>query len=312
MAIRKILLQKKISNTLYDIYVKTDASIVEYTRGTGNDAVQTTVAAELAKIASDAADAVDALRTEIMGTGEIDEYFDTVKEIADWLQDTNNTSAATIVSDISGLKSNLGVASAPASGTEGQEGYTPAVTATGLHADVEALAADLGTASSTTPAVAATGLHADVEANAADIDALEAALGTSSDAAGNSTAFARIAALEAVGSTKVEDGYAASAGHGSVGDPDYEAPRDADPDGVIRVDGVAMVVYGGDPTVIDQDSTHRFVSDAQIASWDNCIMYTNSTSMTTYASNLQANALYLVDLETPISGADEVAAAFSA
>ena len=290
MAIRKILLQKKIGSQLFDIYTKTDASIVEYTRpavGTqGQEGyvapVQTTVAAELAQIASDAVSAVNALRTEIMGTGQISEYFDTVKEIADWLSNTHNTTAATIVSDIADLKANLGEA------TDG------ATAATGLHADVEALAANLGTASTASPAAAATGLHADVEANAADIDALEAALGTSSDAAGNSTAFARIAALEAVGSTKVEDGQA------------------GDADGVIRVDGQALTVYGGDPTVIQQDSTHRFVSDAQIASWDHCIMYTNATSMSTYASSLQANALYLVDLETPISGADEVAAAYTA
>lgn len=294
MAIRKVLLQKKIGSSLYEIYCKTDASIVEYTRGTGEAAVQTTVAAELAKIASDAADAVDALRTEIMGSGQISEYFDTVKEIADWLASAENTTAATILSDIDDLKTDLGVASAPASGTEGQEGYVPAVTATGLHADVEALAADLGHASSLNPSVAASGLHADVETNAADIDALEAALGTSSDAASVNTAFGRIAALEAVGSTKVEDGQA------------------GDPDGTIRVDGVVMEVYGGDPTVIDQDTTHRFVTDTQIASWDHVVMYTAPASMTTYASSLQANALYLVDLETPITGGDEVAAAFGA
>ena len=281
MAIRNVLLKKKIGSTLYDIYVKTDAALVDYTRGSGENAVNTNVAAELAKIASDATTAVNGLRTEIMGTGTINEYFDTVKEIADWLQDTHNTTAATIVTDLNNVIDDVGVASSPAEGVEGQEGYKAAVTATGLHADIEQ--------------------------NASDIDDLEAALGESTDAVGNSTAFARIKALEDVGSTKVEDGYAAQGIEGEAG---YVA---ADPDGVIRVNGTAMVVYGGDPTIIQQDSTHRFVTDTQIASWDNVVMYTTGASMTTYASNLQANALYLVDVDntTLTSGEDDLVNAFA-
>ena len=110
MAIRNVLLKKKIGSTLYDIYVKTDAALVDYTRGSGENAVNTNVAAELAKIASDATTAVNSLRTEIMGTGTINEYFDTVKEIADWLQDTHNTTAATIVTDLNNVIDDVGVA----------------------------------------------------------------------------------------------------------------------------------------------------------------------------------------------------------
>lgn len=304
MAIRNVLLKKKIGSTLYDIYVKTDAALVDYIRGSGQSAVETNVAAELAKIASDASTAVNDLRTEIMGTGSINEYFDTVKEIADWLQDTHNTTAATIVTDLNNVIDDVGVASSPAEGTEGQEGYKAAVTATGLHADVEQNASDIDDLE------AALGESTDAAGNStafARIKALETNLGSSSDAAGNSTAFARIKALEDVGSTKVEDGYAAQ---GTEGEAGYVA---ADPDGVIRVNGAAMVVYGGDPTIIQQDSTHRFVTDMQIANWDNVVMYTTASSMTTYASNLQANALYLVDVDntTLTSGEDDLVNAFA-
>lgn len=65
--------------------------------------------------------------------------FDTLKEIADWIGTGNveNTTAATMLSDISSLKTDVGNAS---SGVPTDPDY---VAPTGLHADVETLRADL-------------------------------------------------------------------------------------------------------------------------------------------------------------------------
>ena len=72
--------------------------------------------------------AVNDLRNEILGLAvgdSINTNFDTLKEIADWLSTPEQTSAATIVSEIAAIQSDLGTASV---------GSTQA---TGLHATVE-------------------------------------------------------------------------------------------------------------------------------------------------------------------------------
>jgi len=162
MAIKRTLLQKQIENTLYDIYPKTEAGIVVYTKTveqevegvTQNVQVITDVAAELAALTtalananSDQTAAIQALEDKIYGLAdgeEIDTYFDTLKEISDWLSNNDrNSSAQEILNNITALQEDLGVASAAAVGTEGEEGYKEAVVASGLHADVEENAAQI-------------------------------------------------------------------------------------------------------------------------------------------------------------------------
>lgn len=184
----------------------------------------------------------------------------------------------TQVYDDTELRTNLGTASAAAVGTEGQEGYVPAKAATGLHADVEQNASDiddLETEVGVDPqgANAGTGLKG-------RISTLESKLGEPTATAGNGSAFARIKALEDIGPTKVEDGAS------------------TDPDGYIRVDGQPMEVYGGDPTIIVQDASHRFVTDTEKSNWNATITYT-ATAPT--AANALPNTLYLVDLDGPIA-----------
>ena len=162
MAIKRTLLQKQIENTLFDIYPKTDAAIVVFNKQVQQEVegqtqtvtVATDVATELAALATALAnansantDAIQELEDKIYGLGDgetLDTYFDTLKEISAWLANNDrNSSAQEILDNITALQSDLGVASAAAVGTEGQEGYKAAVVATGLHADVEHNASEI-------------------------------------------------------------------------------------------------------------------------------------------------------------------------
>lgn len=150
MADKKILLQKKINGELVNIYPKTIATIVDYVKGTGAEAVTTTVAAELASLESSKmteaqVDAkVKALEDKINGLADNEslvEAFDTLKEIGTFLDEHDESIGA-----LADLITDVGVASKEA------EGGNPAVTATGLHADVESLESrvdDLETANGT-------------------------------------------------------------------------------------------------------------------------------------------------------------------
>ena len=137
-SIKKVILQKQIESTLYQIFPKTDATIVSYTKTvTVNDtptSVDTTVAAELAALKSaidtnDAAAlaAIDQLRDDVfgvLGDGEvIASTFDTIKEIADFL-DTHDES----IGALANLISDVGIASVPESSVGAGDGTA----ATGL------------------------------------------------------------------------------------------------------------------------------------------------------------------------------------
>ena len=157
--IKKILMQKVVSGTLYSIYPKTQADIVVYNKTVDNNGTpevqSTTVAAELLALASqgtaDLAEAktytdnkVKDLQDAIEGLSDNESLvaaFDTLKEIGDWLEGTDNTSAATIVSDIATLKTKVGSAAVAESGTPGQDGYVAPVASTGLFALVDAVSA---------------------------------------------------------------------------------------------------------------------------------------------------------------------------
>ena len=128
---KKILLQKQIESKLYNIFPKTEATIVEYNKGTGQSATVTTVAAELAQLASDIAalptDAdLEALETKIIGVlgdnESLAEAFDTIKEISEFLDAHDDSIGA-----LADLLTDVGTASS---------GNT---SATGMHADIETL-----------------------------------------------------------------------------------------------------------------------------------------------------------------------------
>lgn len=161
MSVKKILLKKSINSTVFDLYPKTSADIVEYTRaavGTqGQDGyvapVETNVAAELAylnnKGSSDLTEAknytdtqVQALEDAIKGLGDGESLvaaFDTLKEIGAWLEGADSTNAATVLSDISDLQTKVGHAAVAESGTSGQEGYVAPQAATGLFLAIDGL-----------------------------------------------------------------------------------------------------------------------------------------------------------------------------
>ena len=198
--IKKVALQKKIESTLYTILPKTEATIVEYTRGSGQDAVVTTVAAELARIAgvadsklteSQVNTIVENAITTLIGDDQsaLDQYFDTIKEISEYI--VNNQDAIGIITDLS---TDLGKAS---------NGSTAA---TGLHADVEQLQEDVealqeanGTNVSKTKSGSANADNGELYLDGVlttiyDDDDLWASVGASTDtaAAAGTTAWSRI------------------------------------------------------------------------------------------------------------------------
>ena len=221
MAIKKILLQKSIEGTLYDIYTKTAADIVEYTKGSGQEATTTTVAAELASLANQLDGVITGSQVDTKIKAAIDDLigladgetlntaYDTIKEISDYLVNHGSVVSG-FTSDISGLKSDVGTAS---SGS-GQG----AVAATGLHKDVEELQAKVQSLES----VGGTNVAKDentvnghlklngVDTTVYDDSALWTQVGTSDTAAGSLRK--RVSDLESVGATKVE----ASTNNGKV------------------------------------------------------------------------------------------------
>ena len=118
MAIKKVLLSKKIDGIVYDIFPKTSADVVVYG--------ESTVAATLAQFATDLADRYTkeetdeaikaestALYNKIMGITEEDgatvtEAYDTLKEVAAWIASHEGDVAAAFANDIAALKTAVG------------------------------------------------------------------------------------------------------------------------------------------------------------------------------------------------------------
>ena len=231
---KKVLLQKKIADQIYNILPQTDAAVVQYTKGSGQDAQVTTVAAELAALATAAAavitegevdskiaTAASNLYDQISGLADGESLaasFDTLKEISDYL-DAHGSVVAGFNADIGALKTALGHAAVEAD----PENEVEAQPATGLFARV-------------------------------------------------GTLETKVAALEAVGATKVESSLV---------------------NGKIKIDGVDTTVYDGDPTLIAQDSTHRFVSDTQTAAWD---AKAGVSVVSAMPAEPDVNTLYFVEL----------------
>lgn len=165
MAIKKAILNKVVSGVTYEVYPKTSSDIVTYSKTVGDSTVDTTVAAELAALATaiangDAASlqAVNDLKQLVFDfqDGEtISTTYDTIREIAAFLDQHDES-----IGQLAALIADVGHASTPESSAGADDG------------------------------VAATGLHLAVETNAADIAALQAANGTNVTKTYNSTAAA--------------------------------------------------------------------------------------------------------------------------
>lgn len=292
MATKKVLLQKSISGTVYDIMPKTDATIVQFTKGEVGSEVTTTVAAELATLALDIAalptDAdLSALRTEIIGELGDNETlaasFDTLKEVAEFLDEHDDSIGA-----LAGLITDVGAASEAAVGEEGEDGYVPAKAATGMHLAVETLqsqVAGLLAANGTNVSKSKSGspnagngeLYLDgVLTTVYDDQELVSAIGVEPDSENDvvgSGLRKRVADLEA--------------GEGNV----ISVTAKQNSDGVLLVNGSDVVAYGGDPTVVTQDTTHRFVTDTEKARWNDAVSVVAALPATP-----DSNVLYAVEL----------------
>lgn len=178
MAIKKVLIQKKIEGVIYDIYQKTSADIVTYDDST-------TVAEKIAELVTGLDDITkdngtidakvkaesEALYNKIMGFTDsdktINETYDTLKEVATYLADHGSVVQG-FTTDIAGLKATIGTAT---------EGDTPA---TGLIARIETLESDVS-ALKTTVGDSSSGLVKDVADNAAAIAGIKASEVSASD-----------------------------------------------------------------------------------------------------------------------------------
>jgi len=260
MAIKKVLLTKKLNNTIYDIFPKTSADVVTYG--------DSTVAAALAAFATDLnnvysktdADAktkaaCDALYNKIMGITEedgatVDQAYDTLKEVAAWIDEHGDVAAA-FTTDITALKTAVG--EAPAEGKPGS-GLLKAMAEVTAKADtnatdIEALeqaVTDLQTAVGN----ASAGLVKTVADHTTDITALKTAVGEEPNAAAGkagSGILKRVADLEAAGATKVEK---------------------SDTNGNIKVNGVEVEVYKLpstlDAAIIKESEDRKFVTADQL------------------------------------------------
>lgn len=151
MSVKKAYLRKKINGVVYDIYARTSADVVSYDStvvpsGSVAKAISElttalqTVTSENGTIDTKISTACTNLYNQILGlTGEegetINQAYDTLKEIADWIDgyEGEGGAAAAITDAISTLRTTVGTASVAAHDEE------PAVAATGLIARIEAL-----------------------------------------------------------------------------------------------------------------------------------------------------------------------------
>jgi len=107
MAIKKVLLKKSVSGSVFDIYPQTDAAIVAY----GNTSVKLQLDALVSAMGSSSvADQLAALKKEILGItdGEVlDSALDTIKELAEWIK-SDTSGGAQLITDVAALKTTVG------------------------------------------------------------------------------------------------------------------------------------------------------------------------------------------------------------
>ena len=114
MATKTAIIQKIIGDTVYDLMFKTTASNVYLEDGSTVDSKIEEISSHIANIVTE--NIIDSkidtasnnLYNRIMGLSgsdvTINEAYDTIKEIADWLANNENATAASIISDIATLQ----------------------------------------------------------------------------------------------------------------------------------------------------------------------------------------------------------------
>lgn len=287
MAIKKILLQKMVSGALTDLYPKTDASIVAYTRveGVGQDQTSTltTVEAELAALLAKFANystttemetAIATAKSELLGTGELDNTLDTIAELQDWIK-THGTEATSLITRLSTVEGYVGT---PAG----------ANAATGLFLAVDNINADLG--------AAYTAGQATVKGHIKD---LEEDLGASyATAATPTTVKNHVANIEADIGTEYAAGAETVKGHIK----DLEDALGAASDGTNDATGLFAQVetledYVGTPAEGNTAATGLFLAIDQInARADAAFTFVASTETAPTSATADASILYAVEI----------------
>lgn len=274
MAIKKVLLTKKLNNIVYDIFPKTTAELVTYG--------ESTVAAELAKFANDMVnyytkteadaktkEACDALYNKIMGLTDsdttIDQAYDTLKEVAAWINEHGEVAAA-FTTDIAALKQavgdeNSGLIKGLAEAKAAIATNTGDIT--NLKQAVEALQTAVGNAES--------GLIKTVNDHGTKIQTLETTVGNA-----ESGLVKDVNDLKAVGATKVEK---------------------SDTNGNVKIDGKEVNVYthpeSHPATMITEDDTHKFVTSDEKSIIGNAAAVVFVTSQDAVANERD---LYMVEI----------------
>ena len=259
MAIKKVLLSKKIDNVIYDIFPKTSAEVVVYG--------ESTVAATLAQFAKDLADvytktetdgaikaSADALYNKIMGITDEDgttvtEAYDTLKEVAAWINEHGDVAAA-FTTDIAALKAAVG---------DAESGLVKAM------ADAQA---------------AIKSNDSDIADLQAAVEALETAVGDAESGLVKAMADAQ-AAITALQETTEDHETRIADLEAVVGDEESGLVKDvatlkaasgnhteaSEVNGNIKVDGEEVVVYTHPEThpasMIVEDDDHNFVTTAE-------------------------------------------------
>lgn len=275
MSIKKVLLQKKVQDAVVDIFPKTSAEVVVYG--------DSTVAAALAGFATDLKDyykkteadaatkkACDDLYNKIMGKTDddttIDEAYDTLKEVADWI-DEHGEVAAGFTNDIAALKKAVG---------DDKSGLVKGLA--DAKAAIESNDTDISNLQTAVKALqdavgdATKGLTKTVADQGKRITALEGTVGDAS-----SGLVKKVADLEAVGATKVEKSTT---------------------NGNVKINGTETNVYthpeNHPATMITEDDTHKFVTKDEkdiIASAAAVVFATSAADVT------NENNLYMLELQ---------------
>ena len=117
MANKTAVIQKTIEGVVYDLMFKTTASNVSLEDGTTVDAKIAEISSKVSNIITEniidskISTASSDLYNKIMGISgsdvTINEAYDTIKEISDWLENDANADAAKIISDISTLQTKV-------------------------------------------------------------------------------------------------------------------------------------------------------------------------------------------------------------
>lgn len=258
MAIKNMILKKKIAGIVYDMYAKSSAELIDY--GTSSN-----VATEIAKLISDLENVTkdegiidakvkaesDALYNKIMGITDEDsttvsEAYDTLKEVANYIAEHGDLVTG-FTTDIQALTTAIGIV-----GTAEEPGYGILKDLADLTGRVDTLETDV------------TGLKSTVgDANGGIVKAI-ADINTTIGAAGDGTEENPGSGMMAQIAKNAEDIDNLQKGSATV--------TKSDNNGYINVNGDDVLVYDDKEIAAEkivQDTTHRFVTDEEKTAWNN-------------------------------------------